>query len=168
MGAHSAEECWTTSHPIDPHVWVGGYLAAASPAHVRARGVTHVLKLFADDPSYPGGRARHAGVEYLVVGAEDAPDYPLHRHFPACLSFLRDAVGRGGKVLIHCHAGVSRAPTIAVLYLMVLRGLPLADAWRRVKSARPMARPNPGFQALLVGVAARRSRRPSGRPPRGA
>ena len=158
----SPDACWRTSHRVDAHLWVGGYLAAACPHHLRERGITHVLKLFADDPSYPGGQVRHPGVCYKVVAAEDRPDYPLHLHFSEGLAFLQEALARGGRVLVHCHAGVSRAPTFAVLYLMA-RGAPLVQGWRRVKAARPMAAPNPGFRALLLAAEEDRRRR---KPPR--
>jgi predicted protein tyrosine phosphatase len=162
-------EAWGTSHRVDEYVHVGGYLAAAHPAHVRARGITHILKLFADDPSYPGGQHRHPGVEYLVVAADDAPGYPLERHFVACLAFFQKAVRARGQILLHCHMGISRAPTIAMLYLIVLRGFALPQAWRLVKSRRPMANPNPGFLAILVDVDARvrrlRAEKKRGRPP---
>jgi len=145
-------EAWGTSHRVDEHVHVGGYLAAARPAHVRARGITHILKLFADDPSYPGGQHRHPGIDYLVVAADDVPGYPLDRHFVACLAFLQKAVRARGQVLVHCHQGISRAPTIAVLHLIVNRGLTLPQAWGIVKTRRPMANPNPGFRALLINI----------------
>jgi predicted protein tyrosine phosphatase len=145
-------EAWETSHRIDEHVHVGGYLAAARPAHMRARGITHIIKLFADDPGYPGGRHRHPGIKYLVVEADDVPGYPLDRHFVTCLAFLQKAIRMDGQILIHCHQGISRAPTIAMLYLIVLRGHTLPRAWRLVKGQRPMANPNPYFRGLLVDV----------------
>ncbi len=154
--------------PVDEHVHIGGYAAAADPARARREGYTHVLKLFADDPSYPGGSHRHPGLEYLVVGAADEPDFPLDRHFAECLRFIQRAIGAGGKVLVHCHAGVSRSATIVLLHLMINRGLSLAEAWAHLKAARPVANPNPGFWALLDDVDRRaaRIRREGRAPPR--
>src|SRR5271166_4066704 len=62
---------------VDPNVFIGGYLAAADPAFVRREGITRIVKLFADDPSFAGGRVRHPGVAYLVVDAEDVPGYDI-------------------------------------------------------------------------------------------
>ena len=156
-----------TAHRVDEHVHIGGYLAAASLRLVRGRGVTHILKLFADDAAYAaGGSHRHPGVEYLVVAAADAPDFPLDRHFAECLQFIQGAVRAGGQVLVHCHAGVSRSATIVLLHLMIDSGLALEAAWARLRAARPVVRPNGGFWRLLQDVDRRAARfRLEGRAP---
>jgi predicted protein tyrosine phosphatase len=157
--------CGTTTR-VDAHVHIGGYLAAADPAHVEARGFTHILKLFADDPSYAGGAHRHPGVAYMVVDADDLPGYPLDRHFAGCLRFVQGAVRDGGQVLVHCHAGVSRSSTIVLLHLMINTGLPLHEAYSQLKAARPVVSPNRGFWAMLAAVDERSRRfRQEGRAP---
>jgi atypical dual specificity phosphatase len=134
--------CAHTAARVDPFVDVGGAGAAADPAFVRARGYTHILSLA------PGGR-EHPGVRRLVIPAADAPDYPLGLDFAACFAFIRDAVRRRGRVLVHCQAGISRSPTVVAAYLVAERGLRLDEAFAQVRRARPMARPNPGFWAIL-------------------
>ena len=54
-------------------------------------------------------------------------------------------------VLVHCNAGVSRAPSIVIGYLMLREGLPFEDAYGQVKVARPSVCPNPGFYQQLQG-----------------
>lgn len=152
--------------PIDDNVDVGGYLAAADPALVGRRGYTHILKLFRDDPKYAGGYHRHPGVEYLVVDADDDPRFPLAQHFAECLRFIQEAIRGRGRILVHCHAGVSRSVTIVLLHLMINKGQGLAAAWQTVKGRRPVAAPNPGFWALLEDIEARATRfRAEGRAP---
>lgn len=150
-----AEANWRTSDAIDAGVHVGGYLAAADREYVRRHGFTHILKLFADDPALPGGAVRHPGIRYFVLPAEDEEGFPLARYFPACLAFIGQALEGGGKVLIHCHMGVSRAPSVALAYLIRLRGLSLDEAWRVVKSRRRQASPNSSFRRQLECFAAR-------------
>lgn len=162
----TAESVTKSSARVDEHVHIGGYLAAADPEHVRARGITHILKLFADDASYPGGSHRHPGVEYLVIGAEDRPDYPLDRHFVDCLQFVQKAVRGRGQVLVHCHAGVSRSATVVLLHLMVNSGMSLSGAWGVLKTRRAAANPNPGFWRILQDIDNRAQRfRSDGRAP---
>lgn len=151
-------EAFGSTTKVDDNVHIGGYLAAADPAHVKARGFTHILKLFPDDPSYVGGEHRHPGVEYLVVDADDLPDYPLERHFAKCLKFIQGVVRNDGVVLVHCHAGISRSSTIVILHLMINKGLSLADAHARLRAARPIIRPNPGFWEALEGIDERAAR----------
>lgn len=157
--------CGTTTR-VDEHVHIGGYLAAADAGHVRREKFTHILKLFPDDKTYPGGYHRHEGVEYFVVGAEDTPGYPLDKHFARCLQFIQGVVREKGRVLVHCHAGISRSSTIVLLHLMINNGLTLSEAWAHLKHARPVVNPNHGFWKLLLDVDERATRfRKEGRAP---
>lgn len=52
-------------------------------------------------------------------------------------------------VLVHCNAGVSRAPAVVVGYLMSCDGQAFGDALSLVKSARAASSPNPGFLQQL-------------------
>jgi len=56
----------------------------------------------------------------------------------------------GGKVLVHCQAGVSRSPTLVVAYLMARYGQPLMDAFQLVKQRRPIVAPNFNFMGQLM------------------
>ena len=35
-------------------------------------------------------------------------------HFPECLEFIKQSLAQGGKVLVHCFAGISRSSTVRV------------------------------------------------------
>lgn len=162
----AVEKAFRSTARVDENVHIGGYLAAADPAHVRRQGYTHILKLFPDDKTYAGGYHRHPDVEYLVVGADDVPDYPLDQHFAECLRFIQKAIREKGVILVHCHAGVSRSATIVLLHLMINSGLTLDEGWAILKKARPIANPNPGFRAHLEAVNRRATRfRLEGRAP---
>ena len=49
-------------------------------------------------------------------------------------------VGSGVSVGVYCQAGISRTSTVAIAYLM-LRGMPLAEANRTLRTVRPQAMP---------------------------
>lgn len=138
-----------TAHRVDGNVWVGGYLAAADPDFVRKRGFTRIVKMIADDPTYKGGYHRHAGVKYFVAAAEDVPTYDIRNDMVEAVKFIREGVAAGEKVLVHCHAGISRSVTVVLAYLMICRDCNLDTALAIVTSARPIARPNLGFMAHL-------------------
>lgn len=80
-------------------------------------------------------------------------------HAPALgeLLPLLDEIGRrlaaGGRVLMHCAAGIGRAGTVAVCVLM-RHGLSRDDALRVVAAHRPMAGPEVGAQRDLVDALA--------------
>lgn len=63
------------------------------------------------------------------------------------VSFL--SFSKGGVVLVHCNAGVSRAAAIIIGFLMYSEGLSFAMAFSVVKNARPAICPNSGFVEQL-------------------
>lgn len=153
---------------VDDNVYIGGYLAAASPVYAKRVGFTHILKLFEDDPSYSGGEHRHPGVTYLVVKADDVPEYPLGDHFQECLEFIQQAIRANGKILVHCHMGISRSATIVLLHLMINCGHSLDESLKILREKRPVVNPNPGFWEKLkeIDSRARRFRLDGKAPPR--
>lgn len=54
-----------------------------------------------------------------------------------------------GKVLVHCHVGVSRSATLVLAYLMLKQNLTLVEAICAVKENRGVI-PNRGFLRQLI------------------
>lgn len=61
-----------------------------------------------------------------------------------------DVKASGGKVLVHCHAGISRSATICMAYLMATLRLRMEDAYEHVKSRRKIISPNFSFMGQLL------------------
>lgn len=55
---------------------------------------------------------------------------------------MEDAFKEGGKVLVHCHKGVSRSVTLCMAYLIWKFRYNFNDAFNAVKNARDVASPN--------------------------
>ena len=64
--------------------------------------------------------------------------------------FTEEACSSGGKVLVHCQAGVSRSPTITIAYLMRRTRMNMADAYKFVKHQRSIISPNFNFLGQLM------------------
>ena len=75
----------------------------------------------------------------------DTPAANLKQHFTACHRFMNNAFATGGRVLVHCYAGVSRSATIVISYLMKEHGMTLPAATQLVRSKRWFINPNRGF-----------------------
>ena len=52
---------------------------------------------------------------------------------------------RGGKTMVHCHAGISRSATICLAYIMYNENLDLNTAFEFVKSRKHEISPNLSF-----------------------
>lgn len=65
--------------------------------------------------------------------------------------FLLDNVKQsGGKVLVHCEAGISRSPTICMAYIMRTQQLRLDAAFDIIKQRRDVVSPNFSFMGQLL------------------
>jgi protein-tyrosine phosphatase len=56
------------------------------------------------------------GVKYLRVPIKDNILEDLRAHLPAAFSFIRQAKREKGRILVHCYAGISRAPAVVLAY----------------------------------------------------
>jgi predicted protein tyrosine phosphatase len=83
-------------------------------------------------------------------GSNDTALADIAQYFDSAYDFISTAVRSGHGVLIHCARGVSRSVAVALAYLIREHGLPLADAYVRVRSVRPQAKPNANFLRQLV------------------
>lgn len=63
-----------------------------------------------------------------------------------CFQVSRD----GGKVLVHCVAGMSRSAALCLAYLVKHRGMTLRKAFSHLRACRPCVRPNSGFFRQLI------------------
>ena len=67
--------------------------------------------------------------------------------FSSCLDGVRD---NGGRVLVHCHAGVSRSATVCMAYVMKSLNYDLRSAYDFVKRKRSCVSPNLHFMGQLL------------------
>uniref|UniRef100_A0A8D0EAB9 Dual specificity phosphatase 28 n=1 Tax=Salvator merianae TaxID=96440 RepID=A0A8D0EAB9_SALMN len=88
-------------------------------------------------------------IQTLRVPVFDDPSEDLYRYFERCSDALQSTVRNGGKCLVYCKNGRSRSAAICTAYLMKHQNLSLVDAFKMVKTARPVAEPNAGFWAQL-------------------
>lgn len=112
---------------------------------------------------------------YLALRLHDDPGQALDGHLHAALAWLDEQRRSRRRVLVHCHAGVSRSVSIVVAYLMHHHALQPRDsgkagagsgeaggagttagvlgvmaALKLVRRVRPVANPNPGFLCQLL------------------
>ena len=84
-----------------------------------------------------------------MVEVADDPGTDISEHFGECGGFIEKGVQAGGRVLVHCFAGVSRSATVVVAYLITHRGMTYDQAIAVVREKRPKVNPNVGFLEQL-------------------
>ncbi|KAH3766151.1 dual specificity protein phosphatase 10 [Pelomyxa schiedti] len=91
------------------------------------------------------------GITHMSISVEDHCTAQIHPFFQPAFDFVKTAQSNPkSRVLIHCAAGVSRSPTIAIACLMQLRHCNASDALAIVATARPVVHPNTGFLQQLL------------------
>lgn len=89
---------------------------------------------------------------YLKLGFGDSSDANIDQILPKAIEFIWGHVHAERKVLVHCLLGVSRSVTVVTAFLMFLRRMSFAEAFKRVRRARPFANPNLGFTLTLEAI----------------
>ena len=81
----------------------------------------------------------------------DTVDSSLLPLLPDLVRILQGALqsDEGGRVIVHCHAGVSRAPSLVAAYLMWAKNMTFDEALTCIRGGRPKADPNVGFRRQL-------------------
>lgn len=69
--------------------------------------------------------------------------------YPSC-PFSDSVKQSGGRVLVHCQAGISRSATICLAYLMHTQRVRLDEAFDFVKQRRQVISPNLAFMGQLL------------------
>jgi protein tyrosine phosphatase (PTP) superfamily phosphohydrolase (DUF442 family) len=135
---------------ITERIAVGNRREAADLDLLAQHGCTAVLNVAWDlDIAYPPCPDRHVfPVEYHKVGLIDGEGNRPETLVAAVL-MLAQLLARHERVLVHCHAGVSRSSTVVTVYLSARDGIPVAQALAQVRRARPVANPH----AALVRLA---------------
>ncbi|KAF7649201.1 hypothetical protein LDENG_00145460 [Lucifuga dentata] len=130
---------------IKPYLLLGSQDVAHDFQTLRKHKVSHILNVaFGVENVFPDLFV------YKTVSMLDQPDQDLLLHIQECCDFIQQAHSEKGVVLVHCNAGVSRAPAVVIGYLMSCDGQPFEAAFSLVKTARPTSCPNSGFLDQLM------------------
>ncbi|MGH7789555.1 MAG: dual specificity protein phosphatase family protein [Candidatus Binatia bacterium] len=114
---------------LRPHLYFGPSVQPVELPRLRRTGITAVLSLQEPGPDLPAAamdRMRAAcapGIRFVNVAIADYDPFALVERLPAALDAL-DELHRDGRVVyVHCSAGINRAPSLALAYLVRREGL---------------------------------------------
>ncbi|AXS67768.1 ptp [Cryptophlebia peltastica nucleopolyhedrovirus] len=105
--------------------------------------ITSVLSVFDSPP------IENIAPNYLYVYCEDDEnDENMESRLDDMYEFLEKAVQRREKILVHCHAGISRSATVVIYYIMKTYRKSFKDAFNMVNEKRSIW-PNDHFKRIL-------------------
>jgi dual specificity phosphatase 12 len=129
---------------IIDRIYIGAYHAAQDLDYRNEHGITHILNCTPDP---------HVGLKSFQVrqiNINDGNEIPRDELMFA-VATITAAVQQGGKILVHCHAGISRSPGIVCAYLMSI-GFSWDEALDIVRRARPQAYPHPNIERSIKKI----------------
>jgi protein-tyrosine phosphatase len=115
----------------------GGIWTSANMAQVARAGITHIIDMQIEFDDTPLGVAQ--GIEVLWNPTDDDFEAKPPALFQRGVDFAQAALeGKDAKLLIHCAAGVHRAPMMALAVLGSM-GWGLENAMELIERRRPVA-----------------------------
>jgi len=89
-------------------------------------------------------------VKTVKLPIDDNEDFNITPYFSPVSKLIKLHADHGGKILIHCHAGVSRSISICCAYLMTNYSMTAYKSLEFVRDKRRIAKPNPRFMQDLL------------------
>ena len=135
---------------IPDFLFLGDYRDGSDDIVLANLKVTHLIDASGERLSEPA--AMRLAIEYFPLRIWDLEGVNIRSHFESVTSFIRSAREQrsDGRVLVHCRAGISRAATLVLAYLMESRiELNLKNAFKSVVEKRPFVCPNASFRQQL-------------------
>ncbi|VDN21183.1 unnamed protein product [Gongylonema pulchrum] len=129
---------------VRPYLFLSGF-GCITEKKLRAHGITHII----DATNLPNN-PRYRGIEVMEIFVDDSLIADLTPHFPLAAQFVRDSQKQGGKVLIHCAAGISRSAALCIICLVLNEGRSLREAYYDVLEKRPFISPNIAFWRQMI------------------
>ncbi|XP_041065914.1 dual specificity protein phosphatase 5 [Carcharodon carcharias] len=130
---------------ILPFLYLGSAYHASRPDFLDDLHITALLNVSRDCAEYFKSK-----YHYKFIPVEDSATADMSSHFQEAIDFIDHVRHTGGKVLVHCEAGISRSPTICLAYLMRSKELRLEEAFDYIKERRNTISPNFGFMNQLL------------------
>eukprot|EP00435_Cladocopium_sp_Y103_P067267 s207_g29.t1 len=138
---------------IIPGLWLGPFGAARDQEFLKRVHITDALVVRAPEeasrfgvkdriicPKYPDF------IHYEVLECRDNPFENIIRFFPDVKQLLDGVLARGGRILVHGNAGMSRSAALVVAYVMEKFNLPSDQAHTYVLTRRHCISINEGFR----------------------
>uniref|UniRef100_A0A8C6YV12 Dual specificity protein phosphatase n=1 Tax=Nothoprocta perdicaria TaxID=30464 RepID=A0A8C6YV12_NOTPE len=130
---------------ILPFLYLGSAYHASRKDMLDALGITALINVSANCPNHFEGH-----YQYKSIPVEDNHKADISSWFNEAIDFIDAVKNDGGRVFVHCQAGISRSATICLAYLMRTNRVKLDEAFEFVKQRRSIISPNFSFMGQLL------------------
>jgi len=150
--SYSPPELSLISEILDGKLYLSG-CEAVTTSNLMSRGITAIVCAMTDweERRTNVNDRTPTTIKKFRVPITDSEMSDIGNYFDAVTRFIDDELTNGGRVLVHCVAGVSRSTTLVLAYLVRFRGYTLLDSFDFVAEKRRIAWPNDGFYRQLIG-----------------
>lgn len=152
----------TTWRPWNTNLFIGSIGAAYNLPILLDMGITHIISITAgaDGKIYP------ETFDYFHISEVrgNSPEGGLYDYFDSSYEFIKSAIQGGGKVLVHCHQGLSRSVTILSAFLIRHKKTSAARALEIIRQTRSRAAPKQMFMLELERYAQETRERKAAEP----
>ncbi len=131
---------------ILPHMYLSCRKGASNREGLELNNISRILNVTTEDSEYE----HLEGFTYHQIAVEDKHEVNMLDCLPRAFAFIDEAKAANEKVLVHCHAGMSRSVTVVLAYLMKFEGFTLNNAYDYVKQKKSNISPNFSFMEQLV------------------
>lgn len=148
----STDKCfklYNCTHIVD-NLYLSGVEAAENLKFLKNLNFGYIINLAPSETEYT-----HSSVSDIkclnIFELYDHQSSNISKYFDECIKFIESCLAecKEKKILVHCHAGISRSPTIILAYLMAKKNFKLIEAVRYVTDRRAIY-PNPTFLQQLI------------------
>lgn len=123
---------------IIPGLWLGNSKASRDIKFIKEHKITAILNCTKDVENV------FDGIEYMRIPVDDdltsAEIASMRKYLPHAVSFIyKNRVLDGGRVLVHCYAGIQRSAMCVLAYLLKTTDLSKEKATALIIRKRPQA-----------------------------
>uniref|UniRef100_A0A1B6EEH0 Protein-tyrosine-phosphatase n=1 Tax=Clastoptera arizonana TaxID=38151 RepID=A0A1B6EEH0_9HEMI len=131
---------------VTPHLYLSGAPAVREDS-LTSLGITCVISAAPELPSPPLPPLVSV---VLRLPLQDSSSADISAYLHTVADTIQQVSQDGGKVLVHCVAGMSRSAALCLSYLVKHNNMSLRKAFTHLRSCRPFVRPNSGFFRQLI------------------
>lgn len=144
-----SEDCRRMSE-VAPNLFVSNWVSSVDETLLNRRRITRIICINQDGKLPEHERMyKRLGINHYHFYLHDLPDAPIGLILNRTFTLINEEIERGGRVLVHCRAGISRSVTVAAAYMMRKNRMTATQAIEQIRVVRPVAWPNHGFRRTL-------------------